>query len=163
MVTCLGKSYHFLGKCFHFWGSMITLGWPQFTMSNPPNKSWQGSDPLPPPSWQCQDFHGFCYGHPSLILQMNKEDMNWDQWIYKRKIIKHNTFVFLCCHIWYIQSRALEVPTSQGTLTKSLGWGLALGDNPFFTWMNICFEWIILDFIWMNEIFEWIILDLLNE
>ena len=20
----------------------------------------------PPPSWQCQDFHGFCYGHPSL-------------------------------------------------------------------------------------------------
>jgi len=64
MVTCLGKSYHFLGKCFHFWGSMITLGWPQFTMSNPPNKSWQGWDP--PPSWQCQDFHGFCCDHPSL-------------------------------------------------------------------------------------------------
>ena len=48
MVTCLGKSYHFLGKCFHFWGSIITLGWPQLTMSNPPNKSWQGSDPGPP-------------------------------------------------------------------------------------------------------------------
>ena len=48
MVTCLGKSYHFLGKCFHFWGSLITLGWPQFTMSNPPNKSWQGSEPPPP-------------------------------------------------------------------------------------------------------------------
>ena len=37
--------------------------------------------------------------------------------------------------------------------------GLAMGNNPFFTWMNICFEWIILDFIWMNKIFEWIILD----
>ena len=45
MVTCLGKSYHFLWKFCHFWGSIITLGWPQFTMSNPPNKSWQGSDP----------------------------------------------------------------------------------------------------------------------
>ena len=48
MVTCLGKSYHFLGKCFHFWGSIITLGWPQVTMTNPPNKSWQGSDPPSP-------------------------------------------------------------------------------------------------------------------
>ena len=22
---------------------------------------------VPPPSWQCQDLHGFCYSHPSLI------------------------------------------------------------------------------------------------
>ena len=45
MVTCLGKSYHFLGKCFHFGGSIFTFGWPQYTTSNPPKKSWQGSDP----------------------------------------------------------------------------------------------------------------------
>ena len=31
---------------------------------------------------------------------------------------------------------------------------LALGDNPFFTWMNIFFEWIILNFFWMNRFFE---------
>ena len=50
------------------------------------------------------------------------------------------------------------------TLTDTFFWGendylpadsLALGDNPFFTWMNIFFECIILD------IFEWI--DSLNE
>ena len=35
------------------------------------------------------------------------------------------------------------------------GQAIALGDNKFFTWMNIFFEWIILDF------FEWI--DSLNE
>ena len=53
----------------------------------------------------------------------------------------------------------LSAPKNQNT---SAAWDhirLAMGDNPFFTWMNICFEWIILDFIWMNKIFEWIILD----
>ena len=40
---------------------------------------------------------------------------------------------------------------------------IALGDNPFFTWMNIFFEWIIFYFFWMNKFFEWIILDFLNK
>ena len=50
-------------------------------------------------------------------------------------------------------------------------WLIALGDNPFFIWMNIFFEWMILDFLewiifwmnnfgffWMNKFFEWIFL-----
>ena len=37
------------------------------------------------------------------------------------------------------------------------GTHIALGDNLFFTWMNIFFEWIILIFYWMNKFFEWII------
>ena len=32
-------------------------------MTNPPKKSWQGSDP--PPSWQCQDFDESWYRNPS--------------------------------------------------------------------------------------------------
>ena len=42
---------------------------------------------------------------------------------------------------------------------------LALGDNPFFTWINIFFEWIILDFLesinFLNELF-WIFLNVWN-
>ena len=34
--------------------------------------------------------------------------------------------------------------------------GLALGDNPFFTWMNIFFEWIIFIFFeWINSLNEY--------
>ena len=28
-------NHHFLGKSDHFWGSIVTLGWPLYTISNP--------------------------------------------------------------------------------------------------------------------------------
>ena len=41
-----GKSYHFFEKSHHFGGSIITLGRPLYTMSNPPKNSWHGWDPF---------------------------------------------------------------------------------------------------------------------
>ena len=48
-------------------------------------------------------------------------------------------------------------PCSFGlNLSQIIGDQIALGDNPFFTWMNIFFEWIILFFFkWMNSLNEY--------
>ena len=32
----------------------------------------------PPPSWQCQDFHGFYYGHPSLKAAVSGQCGDYD-------------------------------------------------------------------------------------
>ena len=63
---------NFWGKFYHFWGSIVTLGWPLHTKSNPPRNfcmvrsSNTDSEHSAPPSWQCQDFERFRYIHHSL-------------------------------------------------------------------------------------------------
>ena len=64
------ESYYFLGQIYHFYGSIITLDWPLYTLSNSPEKSWHGSDLPPPLFWQCQDLGSACSrrDHPDLFM-----------------------------------------------------------------------------------------------
>ena len=71
---------------YQFWESIITLGWPLYTISNP-QKSWYGSEhspPAPPPHptlCQCQDLESACYWSrstgkkPEVKFKLNKSLM----------------------------------------------------------------------------------------
>ena len=48
---------------------------------------------------------------------------------------------------WRCGEQPIPRPNTQFSILISYPSRVALGDNPFFTWMNIFFEWIILDFL----------------
>ena len=54
------------GQIYHFYGSIITIVWPLYTLSNPPKNLAMGQ--IPPPFWQCQDFDSACSVNPSLTF-----------------------------------------------------------------------------------------------
>ena len=58
----LGEEQYFWGKSCHCGRAIITLGWPLFTMSNPPKNLGMGQRHPPPPFWQCQDLESaYCW------------------------------------------------------------------------------------------------------
>ena len=100
-------------------------------MTNPPKKSWQGSDP-PPPSWQCQDFHGFCYGHPSLMSMIHDNDLGSVNLIFRLNVFKATPMTSSTSKHW-VENSQLNEKMRGVTLCSHIitFWTFSLTWSPF--------------------------------
>ena len=76
--------------------------------------------------------------------------------IYHLLFFFHLSFIIHYLSLGYLSF--INLSFIQHHLTFTFTWAgtdIAMGDNPFFTWMNIFFEWIIWDwFEWINSLNE---------